>query len=99
MKKLDIIQTLEWVEQEFSTDNTPIIPAALFKRINALRKMGFLSMIEKFDNEQLYWFRTLGITGKGNKYLQKHRHKRPKFKWVLMFLILLIQFVAFVLAL
>ena len=99
MKKLDIIQTLEWVEQEFSTDTTPVIPARLFKRIDVLRKMGFLAIIDKFDNEKLYWFRSLGIVGKGITYIKKHRHKRPRLKWVLMLLILLIQYVAFVLAL
>jgi hypothetical protein len=99
MKKLDIIQTLEWVEQEFSTDTTPVIPAALFKRIDVLRKMGFLSIVDKFDKEQSHWYRSLGVVGKGITYLKKHRSKRPKLKWVLMFLILLIQYIAFVLAL
>jgi len=99
MKKMDILDTIEYIKEQGDVFGRSPVRIERIKQIDTLRKMKLVVYGEAFDKENNNWEKSIILTQKAKDYYKKHACRRSRGIWLLMLFGLLIQYIAFVLAL
>lgn len=99
MNKLDILDTIEYITEQGDVFGRSPVRIERIKQLEKLRKIKFINYGEVFDKENNRWEKSILLTKRARDYYKKHAGRRSRGIWVLMFFVLLIQYIAFVLAL